>query len=631
MSGSRSWSAAPQSYAAALGVVAGAMVVRFALNPVLGSSLQYFLQFVAILAAARYFGFLPSLAGLALATTVPVYKAVSTGRDTTRFWVAMSVVWLFCLALMWLLDRHRRMRSQVEQTSRLADERLEELGLERTHREREERYSAQLRSIVESSEDAIISKDLTGNIQSWNRGAEQLYGYAAEEAIGKPMSLVVPPDRRHEEDNIIERVRQGAPVKHFETVRVRKDGKHIDVSLTISSIHNPRGEIVGASHIARDIGERKELEEQMRQAQKLESLGVLAGGLAHDFNNLLTGVLGNASLVQDDLDPSHPSYPRIQEIIRASERAAALVKQMLAYAGKGRFVVQRLNLSNQIEEILPLIRSSLAPGVQLELRMDPVLPVVEADPAQMQQLVMNLAVNAAEAVGQSAGRVTISTASRRADSELQVVLTVADNGCGMDEATKERIFDPFFTTKFTGRGLGLAAVLGIIRAHRGSISVESRPGEGSMFTVLLPSCASADWVESREPQADLRGHGAILVVDDEELVRNMARFSLQRYGYSVETAADGPAALEIFSARPNDFDAVLLDLTTPQTDGEEALRAVRQIRTNVPILLSSGFNEAEAVKRFGDAGIAGYVQKPYTATTLARKLKQALRPDHTRH
>src|SRR5215813_6389502 len=277
MSGSRSWSAAPQSYAAALGVVAGAMIVRFALNPLPGSSLPYFLQFVAILAAARYFGFLPSLVGLALATTVPVYKAVSTGRDTTRFWVAMSVAWLFCLALMWLLDRHRRMRSQVEQTSRLADERLEELGLERTHREREEGYSAQLRSIVESSEDAILSKDLTGNIQSWNRGAEQLYGYTAEEAIGKPMSLVVPPDRRHEEDNIIERIRQGAPVKHFETVRVRKDGKHIDVSLTISPIYNPRGEIVGASHIARDIGERKELEEQMRQAQKLESLGVLAG------------------------------------------------------------------------------------------------------------------------------------------------------------------------------------------------------------------------------------------------------------------------------------------------------------------------------------------------------------------
>jgi PAS domain S-box-containing protein len=624
MLGTRSWSVAPRSYGAALGAVAGAVAVRFSLDPVLGTRLPYFLQFIAVLVSARYFGFGPAVAGLGLATLVPVYRAVSASEDDLRFWSALVVVWCFCLAAIWLLNRYRRMRATVETSNRLADERLHELGQERSQREREERYAAQLRAIVECSEDAIVSKSLDGIIQSWNRGAEELYGYTSQEAVGKPISLVVPPERRHEESNILERIRQGMLTKHFETVRMRKDGKPVDVSISVSPIRDPRGEIVGASHIARDIREQRELEEQMRQTQKLESLGVLAGGLAHDFNNLLTGVLGNASLVQEDLPSDHPAQMRIQEIVQASERAAILVKQMLAYAGKGRFVIQRLDLSRQITEIVPLIRASLSPATQLEMHLDPGLPAVEADPAQMQQLVMNLAINAAEAVGQAAGRLTIATKARESDTEMQVVLTVADTGCGMDEDTKAKIFDPFFTTKFTGRGLGLAAVLGIIRAHRGSISVESRQGEGSVFTVVLPTASSGD-LDAREPQAELRGHGAILVVDDEELVRNMARFSLQRYGYTVETAADGQSAVKLFSARPHEFDAVLLDLTMPVMNGEEAMRAVREIRANVPIILSSGFSEIEAVKRFANDRIAGFVQKPYTATTLARKLKQALR------
>jgi PAS domain S-box-containing protein len=600
------------------------MALRLALNPLLGVSLPYFLQVVAVLVAAWYFGFGPSLAGLFLMTGFSVYRSVAGGQDTFPFWTALFVVCTFCVALTWLLDRYRRVRWATESSSRLASERLQALAQERTQRQREERYSAQLRDIVESSEDAIVSKSFEGIIQSWNHGAEEIYGYTADEAIGKPISLVIPPERQHEEINILEDIRRGIPMKHFETVRVRKDGKQLEVSLSVSPIHDANGEIVGVSHIARDISDRKELEEQVRQTQKLESLGVLAGGLAHDFNNLLTGILGNASLVQEDLDPAHPSRPRVNEIIHASERAAILVKQMLAYAGKGGFVVQPLDLTRQITEIVPLIRASLAPGVQLDLRLDPGLPLVEADPAQMQQLVMNLAVNAAEAVGQAAGCVTISATSRDADTQLRVVLTVADTGCGMDEATKARVFDPFFTTKFTGRGLGLAAVLGIIRMHRGSVSVESHPGEGSTFTVVLPAARSAEG-EAREPQDELRGQGSILVVDDEELVRNMARFSLQRYGYTVETAADGESAVQVFSGRPYDFDAVLLDLTMPVMNGEEAMRAMRRIRADVPILISSGLSEVQAIKSFASEGIADFVHKPYTATILARKLKQALR------
>jgi PAS domain S-box-containing protein len=608
---------------AALGLVAAAIALRFALNPILDKNLPYFLQFVAVLIAARNFGFGPALSGLVLATFIPLYRGI-TGVAGPQYWIALVIVWSVCAGLVWLIDRYQRLNSTLESSNRLADERLEALGQERSRREREERYSAQLRAIVESSEDAIISKSLDGIIQSWNRAAEDLYGYPAKEAIGKPMALVVPPDRRQEEDNIIERIRRGLPVKHFETVRVRKDGRQIAVSLTVSPILNSLGKIVGASHIARDISERQEIEEQIRQTQKRESLGVLAGGLAHDFNNLLTGVLGNASLLQEDIEPDHPAHARIQEIIQASERAAVLVKQMLAYAGKGRFVVQRLDLSRQISEIVPLIRASLPPGVQLDLHLGSGLPLIEADPAQMQQLVMNLAINAAEAIGNEPGNVTISTAAREHDSEFQVVMTVADTGCGIDDATKARIFDPFFTTKFTGRGLGLAAVLGIIRGHRGSISVDTRLGEGSTFTVVLPAAPPPE-LELRELHAELRGQGAILVVDVEELVRNMARFSLQRYGYTVETAPDGKTAVEIFAARPQDFDAVLLDLTMPAMNGEDAMHEVRRIRANVPIILSSGFSEVEAVKRFANDGIAGFLQKPYTATALARKLKQALR------
>ena len=628
MLGSRWRASATGRYLVALSLVAAAMLLRLALNPVLGNRFPFFLQIVAVMVSAYYCGFGPSMAALALGSVPALYRVMYGGEVPTRSWVALGAAWIFCILLAWLLARQWRMRTQVESSSRLAGERLEQLALERSQREREERYSAQLRAIVESSEDGIISKDLDGIIQSWNHGAEQIFGYTAQEAIGKPMSLLVPPELSHEESDIIERIRGGGHVKHFETTRVCKDGRQIHVSLTISPIRDTSGKIVGASHIARDISERKEFEEQMRQAQKLESLGVLAGGLAHDFNNLLTGVVGNASLVLEDIAADHPAHPRVLEIINASERAAVLVKQMLAYAGKGRFVVQQLDVSRQISEIVPLIRASLGPGVALDLNLSPELPMIEADPAQIQQLIMNLSINAGEAVGSAAGKVSITTSTRESDSERQIVLEVADTGCGMDEDTKARIFDPFFTTKFTGRGLGLAAVLGIIRAHRGSISVESTPGNGSTFTVVLPACESLDLPDQAEPESDLRGYGAILVVDDEELVRNMARFSLQRYGYTVETARDGHHALEIFRARPQDFDAILLDLTMPVMNGEDALREFQEVRPNVPIILSSGFSEVEALKRFADSGIAGFVQKPYTATTLARKLKQALKQGH---
>jgi PAS domain S-box-containing protein len=455
-----------------------------------------------VLVCARYLGFGPAVAGLLLAGMLPIYTALGDGQAGIGLWFALALGYAVGLFLIWQLNR---VRLQVAESSRLAEERLQELDKEKLQREREERYSAQLRAIVESSDDAIISKNLHGVIESWNHGAEQVFGYTAAEAIGKHISLLTPPDRRHEEADILERIRTGGRVQHFETVRVRKDGAHIPVSLTISPIRSAKGEVVGASHIARDISRHKEMEEQMREAQKHESLGILAGGLAHDFNNLLTGVLGNASLVMEEIGPGHSARRRAREIIQATERAALLVKQMLAYAGKGRFVVQRLDLSRQIAEIVPLIRASLGPAVHLDLRLAPNLPLLEADPAQVQQLVMNLAINATEALGESAGRMSIATTSRGSGAGREIVLQVTDTGCGMDEDTRAHIFDPFFTTKFTGRGLGLSAVQGIVRAHRGSIVVESSPGCGSTFTVTLPACEESSAAAAREAQSAMRG------------------------------------------------------------------------------------------------------------------------------
>jgi PAS domain S-box-containing protein len=598
-----------------------------ALVPLMGSRNPYFTAVLAVLIVARFCGVGPSVltaVGGALGTLwllKPPAQPILASPDS----IGLGVYFLFCSFVIWIIALLRRAYRAAAESARLVDQRLSELRQRNSEREGQQKVSALLTSIVESSADAIISRTSDGNIQSWNLGAQQVFGYTPEEAIGQSITLIVPPDRLHEESDILERIRHGGRIKHFETVRGGKDGRQIPVSLTMSPLHDESGKIVGASQIIRDITEQKELEQQLRQSQKLESLGVLAGGLAHDFNNLLTGIMGNASLAVTDL--SHPELvqERIQEILSASDRAALLVRQMLAYAGKGQFVVEPLDLSLQVNEIVTLLRTSISRLVELDLRFDANLPRIDADQAQMQQVIMNLAMNGAEAIGDRPGKLTITTSSREVNAERQVVLEVTDTGCGMDEHTKARIFDPFFTTKFTGRGLGLAAVMGIIRAHRASISVRTAPGSGSTFAVVFPASAAGAAGALAEHRVELRGYGNILVVDDEELVRSMAKFTLERCGYSVELAPDGKCAVDQFATRPKEFAAILLDLTMPVMNGDEALRHIRQIRPDVPVVLSSGFSEAEALERFQKAGLAGFLQKPYTATALAKRIKQAVK------
>jgi PAS domain S-box-containing protein len=510
-----------------------------------------------------------------------------------------------------------------------------------TERKRAEEVQARLAAIVDSSDDAIVAKTLDGVITSWNRGAEMIFGYSEQEAVGRHISLIIPEERLPEEDDVLARLRRGEKIDHFETERRAKDGRVLHISLTVSPIRDSTGRVVGASKVARDITERKRAEQQLRQAQKAESIGNLAGGIAHDFNNLLTGILGNASLAIDVLSPDHPARELLDEVVRASESAADLTRQMLAYAGKGQFVLEAVNLSELVRRLHNLIQASVPRTIQLDLDLDGHLPHVEADAGQLQQLVLNLVLNGAEAIPEDkTGVVRVATRMQNVDERYlrqascthdikpgpYVVLEVRDNGRGMDERTKSRIFDPFFSTKFTGRGLGLAAALGIVRAHKGAIEVSSAPGSGSVFRVLFPVLKTTPGKgasAARQAEAPTQKR-TILVVDDEEIVRRTARTALHRYGYTVLLAENGQRAVELFGAASDQISLVILDLTMPVMSGEETLDRLQAIRPDVPVILTSGHDPMDAIGRFGGKRLAGFIQKPYAAADLAGKVETVL-------
>jgi two-component system, cell cycle sensor histidine kinase and response regulator CckA len=373
----------------------------------------------------------------------------------------------------------------------------------------------------------------------------------------------------------------------------------------------------------------------------LESLGVLAGGIAHDFNNLLMGILGNADLALMDLSPASPVRQYLKEIEKASRRAAELCRQMLAYSGKGKFIVERLNLSEVVQEMAHMLKMALSPKTILRYHFSPNLPAIQADVTQIRQTIMNLITNASEAIGNGSGVITVTTGAVECNQAflketylddqlpegLYVYIEVEDTGCGMDEATRNKIFDPFFTTKFTGRGLGLAAALGIIRGHQGAITVHSEPGKGSTFKVLFPAVppetehreAAKTSEKSVRPEAR-----TILLVDDDEAVRLVGKRMLERLGFKVLTAADGQEAIDCFRSRADQIQCILLDLTMPRLDGDKCFQELRRVRADIRVVLTSGYNEQEVARRFAGRDLAGFLQKPYTLTGLQEIIKRVL-------
>jgi PAS domain S-box-containing protein len=492
---------------------------------------------------------------------------------------------------------------------------------------------ARYQTLFETTQDGVLIVDDRGLYVDVNNAFCALLKRTRDELIGSPFAPHIPPDRRAEGEAAFATL---IATGHYEGAfpLLAADGSLVELEW------HSAGNFVPGLHccLARDVRERNRFEQQLQQTQKLESLGVMAGGVAHDFNNLLVGILANASLA---LEASHdPSLqPMLQEVVTAGERAAGLVRQMLAYAGEGRIAASAIDIGKLIAETATLVRASIPKTVALELELAGRLPRVQADPAQLQQVIMNMMINAAEAIPEDCpGAVTVATSVRplsESDRERSIIpieltgqeyveVRFTDTGSGIPPGVQRKIFDPFFTTKFTGRGLGLSAVLGIVRSHGGALTLESAAGQGTTFRILLPATHAAADVPASTTPADAAGTASILVVDDEETVRLIVRRALERRGYTVWTAAGGPQAIALLDAHP-EIAAVVLDLAMPAMTGDQVAPLLHARRPGLPIILSSGYAEADAARRFPDGLLAGFLQKPYTAQALAEKVASVLR------
>jgi PAS domain S-box-containing protein len=444
--------------------------------------------------------------------------------------------------------------------------------------------------------------------------------------------LLSPPRYRPADSHALAQLRAAGSFAPFEKELVMRSGARLPVLVAGIALDSPATEYLC---FVLNISERKQIEERLLRSQKLESLGLISGGVAHDFNNLLATILGNSSLASDAISREHPAFRPLCEVQMASRRASELTQQMLAYAGRASFSTGPVDVSTTIREVGSLLETTISKKVTLKLDLVPGLPVVDGNEGQLQQIIMNLVINASEAIGENPGEIRVSTrlidgagntpsAGRGGRS---VAVEVKDTGCGMSEETRARIFDPFFTTKTNGRGIGLATVLGIVRNHHGALLVESELGHGTTFRVVLPAGESQP---APRPRAEstareaLWGSETILVADDDEGIRRMNRAALERFGYKVLLASDGDEAVKLFHEHHKEIAVVLLDWAMPVMNGDEALLRMLEIDPCARVLMSSGYAETGTLRRGGEALIAGFVQKPYTTTQIIERLRRII-------
>ncbi|MEO8201512.1 MAG: PAS domain S-box protein [Gemmatimonadota bacterium] len=498
--------------------------------------------------------------------------------------------------------------------------------------------AARLAAIIQSSDDAIISKTIGGKVLTWNPSAERMYGYSAQEMIGQSIFTVVPADLREDERRILEQVAGGSHLTHYETRRVRKDGQEIIISLTISPMRDAGGLVVGASSIKRDITAQKRTEETLRQTAKMEAIGRLAGGLAHDYNNQLHALQGLTSFIASDPGLTPSSRGDLAEIKKTHERMASLTTQLLAFARQQVLNPETLDVNATVEDTKPLLQRLIGSSVQIHLGLAEEGCWVKVDRAQLVQVLMNLVINARDAMPRGG---TINVETRIVDippdtlDQRQrvtppgkfVELRVTDTGEGIPPDILNRIFDPFFTTKAVGRGtgLGLATVEGIVSQSGGIIDVESQVGSGTSFRVLL-SCVHplAETKDNGGPATTpSAGQERILVVDDEELVRRIVTRVLEGHGYSVLGADNGKAALAILADR--EVDLIISDVVMPIMGGLEVAAELARCNNQIPVLWMSG--HPRDIGASSPMQSQPFLQKPISPDVLVNAVEQILQ-DH---
>ncbi len=469
-----------------------------------------------------------------------------------------------------------------------------------------------------------------------NQAFLDLFGFTQEEARSMDIrAIYLDPNDREEFRNEMERT---GFVKDYEVKRRKKEGTTIDCLLSSTVQRDDHGKIIGYQCIFRDVTDRKRLERQLRQAQKMEAVGTLAGGIAHDFNNLLQVTMGFSELLLLDRKETDPEYEDIRKIFEAARTGADLVQRLLAFSSKAESKQRPINLNHQIERAQKILRRTIPRMIDIELRLSDSLSAINADAAQIEQLIVNLALNARDAMPDG-GRLTISTENTTLDSEycgahlgaepgVHVVLTVSDTGSGMDKETLENIFDPFFTTKAVGRGtgLGLAVVHGIAQQHGAHIVSESEPGKGTTFRICFPSLDKAIRAPgtTAEPIKFPRGLETVLLVDDEDFVRNFGERILGRYGYNVLVAKNGKEALEIYRKEKDNISLVILDLIMPEMGGKQCMKELLKIDLAVKVLVASGYESGGGPLDAREAGAAGFVRKPFNVAQILQSVRQII-------
>jgi PAS domain S-box-containing protein len=519
-----------------------------------------------------------------------------------------------------IIRAHQEMKSVAAERSRIA-ERL-----------------SQLASIIDCSSDAIVIYTLDGVIVSWNAAAEGIYGYSASEVLGRSRRLLVPTNETDDLAGIVEALLRGESIKRFETVHLRKGGQRIDVSMTISPVKDAREQVIGAVAIARDVSDRKLLEKQLQQAQKMEAIGQLAGGIAHDFNNLLSVINGHCELLEEELSQNGTSSRNSEQIKKAGGRAAGLTRQLLAFSRQQPMEPTVLNLNSVIVDLEKMLKRVIGEDIEFRTLLDPKLGTVRADRGQIEQVIMNLVVNARDAMP-NGGRLLIQTGNVVVDADFAhrsrfeqpgpyVLLSVADNGIGMDAETQAHIFEPFFTTKEVGKGtgLGLSTVYGVITQTGGSIQVHSRVGQGTIFEIYLPAAQEPVREQTVDTRAVLAlgGTETILLVEDEQALRELTRDLLIASGYKLLEAGSPDEAIRALDQYCGPIHLLLTDVIMPRMNGRALAQNLTALRPDMKVVYMSGYAGFSQFQVLDADSVL--LNKPFSREALLRKIREALTP-----